>query len=195
MSLRKISAIALLACSASAVNAAEIEPILTVGIESCGDDLVTTTALDLRAGGGINLGAGVSIAPEGSTFSARITLNYLFDSVEFESPTGEADFDVLPLNIGLFKTYDRHEFGYGVSMHINPSTTISSASPALNGTINFDNATGAFLEYHYVFSRAEAPGFSTDTYFAIRATSIKYEAAGYSSTDAGGVGIYLGSKF
>jgi len=54
-SLFAISFLSLSALFTSSVQA-EIKPILTIGLELGGEDLVTTSKSDLTAGGGISLG-------------------------------------------------------------------------------------------------------------------------------------------
>lgn len=193
MLLRKASILALLTLASASAHAA-VEPILTAGYEFGGNELVQTTTTDLNAGGGISFGAGLSFTPNRSTMSLRVVLHYLFNSVEFNSPDGDAEADSFPLELGLFKTWDRHEFGVGPSIHINPTYQISSSSPLLNGEVDFDNATGVFLAYHYIFSRAETASYTTDTYIAVKLRAMDYET-GNTQIDADSLGLYIGSKF
>ena len=72
MYLRKLSVFTLL-LSSSGLAAADIEPIFTVGIEGGGDDLVSTTVTDLKAGGGINFGVGLSFSQPDSARRAHRT--------------------------------------------------------------------------------------------------------------------------
>lgn len=183
-----------LSLSLSSTAHAEIEPILTIGYEAGGDDLVTTTVTDLSAGGGITLGAGASLSQPGSSMSYRVVLHYLFDKVEFTSPDGEASVDALPLELGVFNSWERHEVGAGLSHHFSPSYEISSSNGFLNSSVDFNDATGLFLQYNYIFSQAETATYTTDTYIGFKLTAIDYEI-GNSSFDAGSFGIYLGSKF
>ncbi len=183
-----------LALSFSGIAQAEIEPILTIGVEAGGDDLVTTTAEDLSAGGGLTLGAGISFSQADSALSYRAILHYRFNTVEFTHPDGDATFDTLPLELGLFNRWNRHEIGAGLSTHLSPSYEISSSNGFLNDSIDFDNATGIFLQYNYIFSTAETATFTTDTYIGFKITAMDYETAN-TSIDANSLGIYLGSKF
>ncbi len=183
-----------LAILLSGTAQAEIEPILTMGLESGGDDLVTTTASDLSAAGGISLGAGVSFSQTDSALSYRAILHYRFNTVEFTNPDGDASFDTLPLELGVFNSWNRHEIGAGLSYHLSPSYEISSSNSFLNGSIDFDNATGIFLQYNYIFSKAETATFTTDTFIGLKITAMDYEVAN-DSIDANSLGIYLGSKF
>jgi len=173
---------------------AEMEPILSVGLELGGDNLVNTSTYDLKAGGGISFGAGMSFSQTDSTLSYRIMLHYLSDSVEFTDPNGEASFDTFPLELGLFNRWNKHEFGGGLSYHLKPSFEISSNDSFLNGSVDFDNATGLFLQYNYIFSQSESSTYGNDTYVGVKLTSIDYET-GNTSIDAGSLGIYLGSRF
>lgn len=193
MYVRKSVAASLLLLTTTAAQA-ELEPILTVGYESGGDDLVQTTATDLSAGGGLAFGAGLSFSRAESSLSLRVMIHYLFDAVEFTSPDGEADTEALPLELALFKRWQRHEFGIGPSIHFNPSYEISSGNPALNGQVDFDTAAGVFLQYNYIFSQAATATYTTDTYLALKLRAMDYETAG-ATLDADSIGLYLGAKF
>jgi len=192
-SLISIPTVAVMLILSSAVNA-QVDPMITGGIEAGGENLVTTTTEDMSAGGGIILGAGASFSQPGSALSYRVMLNYLFDSVEFTSPSGKASVNALPLELGVFNTWSKHEVGGGLSYHINPTYEISSGSSFINNKINFDNAVGLFMQYNYIFSRTETETSYSHTYVGAKLTAIDYEV-GKSSIDAGSFGIYIGSTF
>jgi hypothetical protein len=193
MSLRKFSVvILLLACTG--VSHAEVEPILTMGVESGGDKLVTTTTTDLRAGGGVTVGAGLSFSRPNSDLSLRLVLHYLYNTVDFTSPDGTAKAHSFPLELGLFNRWQRHEFGAGPSVHLDPYYSISSSSPLINGRVDFDTAVGVFLQYNYIFSQAQTSSFSTDTYLAVKLRAMNYEKSN-SKINADSLGVYLGAKF
>lgn len=182
-----------LALSTASISHAEIEPILTVGVEVGGDDLVTTTTTDLKAGGGITFGAGASISPTDSSVSFRVVIHYLFDTVDFTSPNGEAESDSFPLEFSIFNSWDRHELGAGVTSHLNSSHEICFDSGGCS-EIDFDNSTGVFLQYNYIFSRAETASMTTDTYIGLKIKTMDYEYNNV-TIDANSVGLYLGAKF
>lgn len=182
-----------LAFSTTSISHAEIEPLLTVGLEVGGDDLVTTTTTDLKAGGGITFGAGASISPNDSSISFRVVMHYLFDTVEFTSPDGEAETDSFPLELAIFNSWDRHEMGAGITSHLNSSYEICFDSGGCSEA-DLDSSTGIFLQYNYIFSRAETASMTTDTYIGLKVRTMDYEI-GNTTLDANSVGFYLGSKF
>ncbi len=187
------SSVFILALTASTLSHAELEPLLTIGYEFGGDDLVTTTTTDLSAGGGIVFGAGASFSHADSSLSLRLMLHYMFNAVEFTSPNGEADTDVFPLELGAFNRFSRHELGAGLSAYLNPSYEICFDSGGCSNT-KFDDATGVFVQYNYIFSQAKSTTMTTDTYIGFKLKAMDYET-GNTKLDANSLGIYLGSKF
>jgi len=172
---------------------AEIKPILTAGLELGGEDLVTTSKSDLTAGGGISLGAGLSFSATDSSLSLRALIYYLFDTVEFTSPDGEASSDAFPIELGLFNSWDKHEIGAGLSYHLNPSHELEFSNIA-SGTVDFEDASGLFLQYNYIFSQTGSSSNGNNTYVGIKYTAMDYEVDNF-IFDASSFGIYLGTRF
>lgn len=170
---------------------AEMEPILSVGLQGGGDELVN---VDLNAGGGISLGAGMSFSQADSTLSYRIKLHVLFNAVELTDPDGAVLFYTFPLELGLFNRWNKHEFGGGLSYHFEPSYEFRYDRSFFDHSVNVDNATGLFLQYNYIFSQSESSTYGNDTYIGVKFTSIDYEI-GNASVDASSLGIHVGSRF
>jgi len=125
--------------------------------------------------------------------SLRALIYYLFDTVEFTSPDGEASFDAFPIELGLFNSWNKHEIGAGLSYHLNPSHELEFSNIA-SGTVDFDNASGLFLQYNYIFSQSASSSNGNNTYVGIKYTAMDYEADNF-IFDANSLGIYLGTRF
>jgi len=185
-------ALSLAALFSSAANA-EVEPILTIGIELGGEDLVTTSESDLTAGGGLSFGAGLSFSQADSSLSLRTLIYYLFDTVEFTNPDGEASSDAIPIELGLFKSWNKHEIGAGLSYHLNPSHELEFFNIA-SDSADFEDAPGFYLQYNYIFSQSSSSSNGNSTYVGIKYTDMDYEVDNF-IVDASSFGIYLGTRF
>ena len=168
---------------------AEVQPIFKFGVELGGDSLVETLTEDLNAGGGLYLGAGISITdsdPDALVY--RATIGYLFDDIEFTQPSGDASTNAVPLNLGVFKQFDNHEFGLGLAYYIGPSFDISSSNCNTTGcvTIDFDDALGFTLEYNY--------NFDNSAFVGVKYTNIDYKIEDL-TIDASSIGLYIGASF
>lgn len=172
---------------------AEVEAILTAGLELGGEDLVTTSESDLTAGGGISLGAGLSFSPADSSLSLRTVIHYLFDTVEFTSPDGEASANSFPIEVGLFNSWNKHEIGTGLSYHLNPSHELEFFNMG-SGTVDFEDASGYFLQYNYIFSQSGSSSNGNNSYVGIKYTAMDYELQN-DTIDANSLGIYIGTRF
>jgi len=125
--------------------------------------------------------------------SLRALIYYLFDTVEFTDPDGEASADAFPVELGLFHSWNKHEIGVGLSHHLNPSHELEFTNIA-SGTVDFEDASGLFLQYNYIFSQASSSSNGNNTYVGIKYTDMDYELENV-SVDAGSLGIYLGTRF
>jgi len=168
---------------------AEIKPILTFGLELGGEELVPESMGDVNAGGGYTFGAGLSFSAVDSSLSLRAMIHYLFKIVEYTNLDGEASFDAFPIELGLFNSWEKHEIGAGLSYHLNPSQELEITN-SYSYTVDFEDASGLFLQYNYIFSPTSASSNGNNTY-----VGIKYTAMDYGSIDASSLGIYLGTRF
>ena len=121
-----------------------------------------------------------------SSLSYRLTVGYLFDSVNFSdnSTNGEASFDTMPLNLSINKSAGSHTFGGGIVYHLGPEYEICSFNC---GKLSFEDAFGPYLQYRY--------GFGSAGYVAARYSVIEYEAPGLAPLEGNSLGIYLGAGF
>jgi len=181
---KELSLLATLAlCSASA--SAEVSPLLNLGVEAGGDPLVETTQADLNAGGGMYIGGGLNIQPEQSAVEYHLTLSYLFDSVEFKEPSGDASFNAMPLDFGVFTRHSKHNFGAGITYHLNPTSELCIDGYGC-AKANFDDALGFLAQYNYTLNSGMLLG--------VKLTSLEY-TVGSESIDASSLGVYIGGTF
>ena len=167
-----------------ALNAAETKFILQFGIEGGGDELVTTTDTDITAGGGWNIGGGFSLEPENSSIAYVGTIGYMFDSVDFDIPSGSTAFNTIPLEFTVRKKFGSHQIGGGLTFHMNPEWELCIDGVGCE-TAEFDSALGFNILYSYNFQKMFITG---------KFTFIEYDIASI-SVDADSFGLYLGFKF
>ena len=187
MKVVKVTAILGTLFFSTSLYATETKIILQLGIEAGGEELVETTATDLTAGGGVNIGGGVSIEPENSTLAYVATIGYTFDEVDFDLPPGSTSFNVIPLEFTVRKKLganQAHHVGGGLTYHLNPEWELCFSGAGCN-TAEFDSALGFNILYSYNFQSM----FLTGKY-----TFMEYDIAGV-SVDADGFGLLIGFRF
>jgi hypothetical protein len=182
MKLKQLAIIPLMLVFMSPVNA---DLYLELAIEGGGEDLIGSTTGDvISAGGGIKFAGGIQnpINNDG-TASIRLSLGYLFDSID--AFNGNADLDTLTFDALYLVHSGPHTFGFGGTMHMDPEYTdnVAGFSPL---KIEFDDAFGVVLQYGYHF----VPGLEV----GLRLTEIDYES-GATSIDAGSFGIFISNGF
>ncbi len=166
-------------------NAAYADLYYELGFEGGGDDLISTnTDQTISAGSGVKIAIGLqNFINEEATKSYRITLGYLFDSID--AVNGEAEIDTVTVDALYIFNSGPHSFGVGGTLHMSPeySDSIDGFSSL---TVKFDDAFGLLLQYGYHIS----PGFE----MGLRYSDLDYEVSSY-SLDAGGVGFYISNGF
>lgn len=167
----------------STVNA-DTKVVLQFGFEGGGDTLLETSASDISAGGGLYLGGGFSIEPQGSSVAYVGTIGYLFDSVDYDIPPGNAEIVTIPLEFTVRKKIGAHQVGGGVTYHLTPEYEECFDGFGCDN-FEFDSAFGFTVLYSYTFSKM----FLTGQY-----TLMDYDIFGI-SVDADSFGLYLGYKF
>ena len=145
---------------------AEVEPVMTVGIEGGGDKLANTSTNNLSAGGGFAIGAGVNFSKQNSPVSIRLILHYLFDSTGFINPEGKGDFSTYPLELGIFKRTDKNEVGGGLTSHLNAVYEFCSEGVGCSKT-DFGNPVGLYGQYNYYFLQGNPTGILAGAYASV----------------------------
>ncbi|MDN3578508.1 hypothetical protein QWZ03_17190 [Chitinimonas viridis] len=102
----------------------------------------------IRAGGNVNMGAGITWQPQNSPFSAQLTGNYQVAGVFAKN--GSATFNRFPVElIGFYNINDKFRVGLGLRRVFNPNYSYDVGS---GYDLNFKDATGAVIEAGYFFT-------------------------------------------
>lgn len=163
---------------------ADTKAVLQFGFESGGEVLLETSASDISAGGGLYLGGGFSIQPQGSSIVYVGTIGYLFDSVDYDIPPGDAEITTIPLQFTIRKRFGPHQVGGGATYHLSPDYEECFDGLGCNN-FEFDSALGFNILYSYTLNKV----FITGQY-----TFMDYEIFG-TSWDADSLGLYVGLIF
>ena len=139
---------------------------------------------EINAGGGLKFAAGLQLplGQHGSN-SLRLVAGYLFDG--FDEAIAEVDMDTMTVDAVLVVNRGPHAFGIGASHHLAPEYREQPAGFAAF-TIEFDDTTGALVQYGYQFSPRMELG--------LRYLDMEYESSG-TRIDASSVGVYLSNGF
>lgn len=168
----------------SGMAQADTKVVLQFGFEGGGETLLETTASDISAGGGLYLGGGFSIEPRGGSIAYVGTIGYLFDSVDYDIPSGNAEIVTIPLEFTIRKKIGAHQVGGGVTYHLTPEYEECFDGFGCD-KYEFDSAFGFTVLYSYTFNKL----FLTGQY-----TIMDYDIFGV-SVDADSFGLYLGFVF
>lgn len=166
-------------CAASHAVFAEESPaatsgtdlLLTFGVTYGGDKLATIKYtngddVDLHGGGLVLFGIG-AVHRFSENWEAQASINYHVDRANARN--GDATFDRIPLDLLGFYRVGAHRFGGGVTYHLNPKFDSDFDFSGGDGSVDFDNALGAVIEYDYFFNKHISLG--------ARYTHIKYKSA------------------
>jgi hypothetical protein len=173
-----------------ASGAAEIRPMIKVGIDTGGDTLITQAfpggeVKTIDANQGFYVGAGVSITNFYRNLELEVSLNFKYTTAYGDG--GQVDWTRYPLDVLVFYRWARWRAGGGLTYHIGPS--LKGEGNAADVNVKFDNALGFALQADYRI---------TDYFTAgIRYTAIEYEtsASPATATKSSGIGITLGMTF
>ena len=168
-----------------------IKPIIQIGFNSGGDELVTIThdyyneAYTIDAGDGINLEMGMAIENPINNFETQLLIGYKFDS----DSNGDTTWNMFPISALAFINAQGWKFGGGLTYHISPSLEGSVTS---NGSLlrdDFDDALGGIIQIQYEVANSFAIG--------LRGTFIEYQLSRDPSQTANGnsIGLVATIKF
>jgi outer membrane protein with beta-barrel domain len=155
---------------ASAAPASNTDLLLSLGVTYGGDKLATISYddgddVDIHGGDLVLFGIG-ALHQFGNNWEAQPSVNYQFDRANARN--GDATFDRIPLDLLGFYRVGAHRFGGGITYHLNPKFDSDFDFAGGDGTVDFDNAVGAVVEYDYFFNEHVSLG--------LRYTSIKYKS-------------------
>ncbi len=168
-----------------------IKPIIQIGFNSGGDELVTIThdyyneSYTIDAGDGINLEMGMAIENHITNFETQFLIGYKFDS----DSNGDTTWSMIPISALAFINAQGWKFGGGLTYHISPSLEGSVTS---NGSLlrdDFDDALGGIIQIQYEVANSFAIG--------LRGTFIEYQLSRDPSQTANGnsIGLVATIKF
>ncbi len=168
-----------------------IKPIIQIGFNSGGDELVTIThdyyneAYTIDAGDGINLEMGMAIENPINNFETQFLIGYKFDN----DSNGDTTWSMIPISALAFINAQGWKFGGGLTYHISPSLEGSVTS---NGALlrdDFDDALGGIIQIQYEVANSFAIG--------LRGTFIEYQLSRDPSQTANGnsIGLIATVKF
>lgn len=198
MSINKVLAASLLALPFSAfaneVPDNNVKFGLQLGLGVGGDTLAEFEFDDgsneeIKAGSGLILGMSLQHSlglNYDMPVDGKISLNYMFDSVDAEN--GDASFKRFPLDMVILSRVNSISFGGGITYHMNPALSIDA--PGLKGDVDFDNALGFKAEANYQFPSKSAASYS----IGLEYTNIDYKINGF-SVDGSGFNLMLKSSF
>ncbi|WP_332399452.1 outer membrane beta-barrel protein [Vibrio metschnikovii] len=144
---------------------------------------------DVKSNEGISIFGGVDINLI-NNFILRGTVGYKFDAI-FAS-NGEVSFNRVPLELIVFKGFNNHKIGAGITHQKN--VKFECNVKGICGDIEFDDATGFVAQYEYAFS----PAKMSKNHFAI---GVKYTHIEYTTPiinkdiDGSGFDVHLAYLF
>lgn len=169
-----------------------------LGLTTGGDTLASATFSNgdtetLKAGGLINLAAGVIWEPAQIPFAAQLMVGYHFDTID--ASNGDMRFERYPIELlGLYTGAGKLRLGAGLRYVTSPRLKVNVGGVA-NGRVDFDDTVGFIAEVGYQFSR--------QFWLSLRGTFEDYKASsvnGASVVSTGtisgnSVGLYAGVAF
>ncbi len=167
--------------------AADVRPVVRIGIDFGGDKLAGATFTNgstdtIKAGELIYLGAGLSVITDSKDIEVEATLSYKNDSIN--ASNGKIDWTRFPLDALVFYRMPKFRMGGGLTYHLSPKLSGSGVASNING--NFDDSLGFLLEGDYLVTQKVNVG--------LRYTNIKYKIGG-ASIDGSSIGITAGYRF
>ncbi len=189
--IRRILLILPLVLTLSYTDVNFIKPIIQVGFNSGGDELVTIThdyyneAYTIDAGDGINLEMGMAIENPITNFETQFLIGYKFDS----DSNGDTTWSMIPISALAFINAEGWKFGGGLTYHISPSLEGSVTSDGSLLRDDFDDALGGIVQIQYEIANTFAIG--------LRGTFIEYQLSRDPSQKANGnsIGLIATVKF
>jgi hypothetical protein len=192
MNLGPLRALAFMLAVATplASGAAEIRPMIKLGLDTGGDTLITHVFPDgevetIKGNQGFYVGGGASIVNAAGNLELEVSLTFKYTSAYGKN--GEVEWTRYPLDALVFYRWARWRAGGGLTYHFGPK--LKGGGDAAGVNVEFDNALGFVLQADYRI---------TDQFTAgVRYTAIDYEtsASPAVTTKSSGIGITLGVTF
>lgn len=173
-----------------ASSAAEIRPMIKVGVDTGGDVLLTQMfpggeIETIKGNQGFYAGGGVSVTRFYRDLELEVSLTFKYTSAY--GSNGEVDWTRYPLDALVFYRWSKVRAGGGLAYHVSPKLKGSGSAAGVN--VKFDNALGFSLQADYRITEQFTAG--------VRYTAIDYETSASlaATTKSSGIGITLGMSF
>lgn len=185
-----LMALVLAAATPFASRAADVRPMIKVGVDTGGDNLLTHVFPDgevetIKGNQGFYAGGGVSVTNFYRDLELEVSLSFKYTTAYGNN--GEVDWTRYPLDALVFYRWPRLRAGGGLTYHFGPKLKGDGDAAGVN--VKFENALGFVLQADYRI---------TDHFTAgVRYTAIEYEteASPAVTTKSSGIGITLGMSF
>ena len=180
--------------TANAATAGDFKPLVRMGLDSGGDDLITVVysggeTADIKAGQLFTFAGGIMYHPEATNYAVEATIGYKFDKAN--ATNGTVEFTRMPIDLIASYRNENHRIGAGLTYHLSPELTCE-ISAICSGNVNFSDAQGFVIQYGYEFETLT--GSILD--IGVRYTSIDYEMEGISGeVDGSAPGIFVSFAF
>lgn len=150
----------------------ELSGILGIGYGFGGDELfkgVYSSGIsdEINANEGLSIFGGLDYQLS-NQFAIRGSAGY--KSEEMSASNGEVTFNRIPFELSIFRNFENHKLGAGVTYHTNVELQCS-VSGICNSTQKFKDATGFVAQYEYAFAPLTVGRFAA----GIKYTYINYE--------------------
>lgn len=188
----RIAALALAGAAPFASPAADLRPMIKMGIDTGGDEILAHVfpggeVETLNGNQGFYAGGGVSITNfyRGADLELEVSLSFKYTTAYGEN--GEVDWTRYPLDALLFYRWPKVRAGGGLTYHFGPKLRGDGDASSVN--VKFENALGFVLQADYRVTEKLTAG--------VRYTAIEYEtkASPATTTKSSGIGITFGYTF
>jgi hypothetical protein len=192
MKRRILGAAAALAIAGTAhAQSSDLHGFVGMALTGGGDTLVEIkytdgSTQDIKAGGLIDLKAGIDYRQAGSPFSIQASIGYHTDSSH--ASNGSVRFDRYPIELlGFWHATDKLRVGGGLRVATSPRLHASGTAASYVGNTSFDSQAGAVVEGEYFV----LPRFG----ITLRAVDEKYKAPNGEKIDGSHIGLRLNYYF
>ncbi|MBD1567571.1 outer membrane beta-barrel protein [Vibrio sp. S12_S33] len=177
----------------SSAYSKELSGVLGVGYGFGGDELFqgiynSGESDEINANDGLSIFGGIDYQFS-NQFFIRGTIGYKSESID--ASNGEVTFSKVPFELSLFRNFENHKLGAGVTYHTGVELECSVAG-LCNSTVDFKDAAGFIAQYEYAFAPLVIGRFSVGAKY----TYINYKLdSNNTEFDGSGFDIHLAYMF
>ena len=190
-SLRALALVLAVAAPAAA-SAADIRPMIKLGLDTGGDTIITHVFPNgevetIDGNQGFYAGGGVSITNFYRGLDLELEASLTFKYANAHGDNGKVSWTRYPLDVLAFYRWSRFRAGGGITYHFGPKLKGDGDASGLN--VKFENAFGFVLQADYRVTENFTAG--------LRYTAIEYEtkATPAVTTKSSGIGLTFGFAF